>query len=602
MKKLNGYSNTSRFIRLITTIALAIGLLFSSYSSKSLAESGQQIKPGDIVTFGHYEQDNNTSNGKEPVKWIVLAMEGSKFFLVSEKNLDCKPYNNASEAVTWETCTLRAWLNNEFLNAAFTVDEQRVIINQTSTNDDNAEYGIDGGQDTNELVYLLSIQQVAGMFTSISGRQSQNTAYAEAHGATTSNGTGWWWLRSPGSSTNRAAYVYHDGSLDLNGNRVNSDWGAVRPSICINMDLTADDYQQERPNSVMVFNISPTQFDITNSSWTGKGPYLASDRKMADNGASYLHAYGSGSGKITYQFYISDENVKNRKTNVTVTARLSSNFPYYTAPDDGYSDVTLFLNGYDIETQRVIPDNGQGKEYTWQFMTDQLLVGDNSFSFNVKNSSTYQNGICVYYDSLKQGVDNAVITVQMEPLSAGSYGGVSFNKQTENLNSNQVIQIVPTQFDEANSSWTGKGPFVESDERIANNGASFLHVYGIGTGKISYTFNVLDGTIAGKSSNISVLARLSSNFPYYTAPADGYSDVTLYLNGQEISTARVTPDNGMGGLHEWLFSFDQLQYGTNTISFVVKESAAYQNGLCIYYKSLTSENNDAAIMVQINVE
>ena len=99
----------------------------------------------------------------------------------------------------------------------------------------------------------------------------------------------------------------------------------------------------------------------------------------------------------------------------------------------------------------------------------------------------------------------------------------------------------------------------------------------------NYQSYISDENVKNRKTNATVAARLSSNIAYYTAPADGYSDVTLYLNEQKISTARLTPDNGMGGLYERLFSFDQFQYGTHTISFVVKESAAYQNELCIYY-------------------
>ena len=66
---------------------------------------------GAVVTFGAYEQDNNTSNGKEKIEWIVLATEGDKSLVISKYILDCQPYNTSRAEVTWEICTLRTWLN-----------------------------------------------------------------------------------------------------------------------------------------------------------------------------------------------------------------------------------------------------------------------------------------------------------------------------------------------------------------------------------------------------------------------------------------------------------------------------------------------------------
>ena len=35
-----------------------------------------ELKKGDIVVFGSYEQDNNPTNGQEPIEWIILADDG----------------------------------------------------------------------------------------------------------------------------------------------------------------------------------------------------------------------------------------------------------------------------------------------------------------------------------------------------------------------------------------------------------------------------------------------------------------------------------------------------------------------------------------------
>ena len=36
------------------------------------------VSVGDTIFFGEYEQDNNLSNGKEEIEWIVLAKENNK--------------------------------------------------------------------------------------------------------------------------------------------------------------------------------------------------------------------------------------------------------------------------------------------------------------------------------------------------------------------------------------------------------------------------------------------------------------------------------------------------------------------------------------------
>lgn len=83
-----------------------------------------KAKPGDTVFLGTYEQDNNTSNGKEDIAWRVLSTSDDKILVISDKVLDCQPYNTSDADVTWETCSLRKWLNNDFLNAAFVTGEQ----------------------------------------------------------------------------------------------------------------------------------------------------------------------------------------------------------------------------------------------------------------------------------------------------------------------------------------------------------------------------------------------------------------------------------------------------------------------------------------------
>ena len=97
---------------------------------------------GGIYIFGSYEQDKDDTNGKEPIEWIVLDKESDgTLVLVSKYALDVKPYNENRTDVTWETSTLRKWLNEDFYNAAFSAIEQGRILTTHVINKSNASYG-----------------------------------------------------------------------------------------------------------------------------------------------------------------------------------------------------------------------------------------------------------------------------------------------------------------------------------------------------------------------------------------------------------------------------------------------------------------------------
>ena len=203
----------------------------------------KNIKVGDTYTFGAYEQDNSTSNGKEAIEWTVLDKDGMSLLLISKQALDCQQYNTSYTDVTWESCSLRKWMNGTFLNKAFNAEEQAQIQNTTVSADKNPEYNTNPGNATTDKVFLLSINEVEKYFNSDEARKCAPTAYAKAQGAYTSDSyktasgaaTCWWWLRSPGLTQNYAANVNNDGSVYSYGNLVFNDDVAVRPALWINL-------------------------------------------------------------------------------------------------------------------------------------------------------------------------------------------------------------------------------------------------------------------------------------------------------------------------------------------------------------------------------
>ena len=194
-----------------------------------------QFEVGNTVAYGRYEQDDNTANGAEAIEWVVLANDGETATLISRYGLDAKPYNTEYTSVTWENCTLRKWLNGDFLNAAFSDEERAKLKTVTVTADANPTWSTDPGNDTQDTVFLLSIDEVNRYFDTDEARVCMPTKTAVANGAYTdsSSGTCWWWLRSPGYHSNFAASVDLGGSVFDFGYPVNRDEAAVRPVVVL---------------------------------------------------------------------------------------------------------------------------------------------------------------------------------------------------------------------------------------------------------------------------------------------------------------------------------------------------------------------------------
>ena len=186
------------------------------------------------IKFGRYPQALKNENAL--IEWLVLKNDGSRALLISKYALDCRQYNTSRANVTWETCKLRKWLNGKFLNAAFSESERAMIPSVTVSADKNPSYSTSPGNSTTDQVFLLSITEVNKYFSSNSARQCQGTAYCYAQGAHKAyNGNCWWWLRSPGISSDYAADVYYGGSVRETGRDVCNGNYAVRPALWIDL-------------------------------------------------------------------------------------------------------------------------------------------------------------------------------------------------------------------------------------------------------------------------------------------------------------------------------------------------------------------------------
>lgn len=205
------------------------------------AEPTQQTQPqklelqaGQVYSFGHYEQDGDPST-TEPISWQVLEVQEGKALLISQYALDVQLFHVDWNDTSWENCTLRSWLNQDFWNNAFTAQEQARVLTTTVSADPNAEYDSDPGNQTQDKVFLLSMQEALTLLPEADSRQCQGTAYAKSCDLwLNQDGYCNWWLRTPGQNEAYACAVLSSGGIDTAGSYVVYGDKGVRPVLWLN--------------------------------------------------------------------------------------------------------------------------------------------------------------------------------------------------------------------------------------------------------------------------------------------------------------------------------------------------------------------------------
>lgn len=140
-----------------------------SSDTKNITEDttvqNSNIKIGDYVTFGNYEQDNDVSDGTEPIKWQIVDISNGNALLVSNYILDNIEYNESegiygngdSESNPWAQSYVYSWLNKDFLQTAFSEDEKKHIVDTTDYSDTDEQGAFIGEQIGS--VFLLSYDE-----------------------------------------------------------------------------------------------------------------------------------------------------------------------------------------------------------------------------------------------------------------------------------------------------------------------------------------------------------------------------------------------------------------------------------------------------------
>ncbi len=281
----------------------------------------------DSVTYHYFKY--------EPIKWRVLEVEENQALILSDILLDDQKYNTISEDITWETSTIRSWLNGydaifnkygndysdkNFIGSAFSSDERLAIVTTSVVNDNNMSYGTEGGNNTSDKIFLLSESETCGEsaisygFISLNNicdeaRRSKNSTYAKAMGVWYSSreaykGNCMWWLRSPGTVPKYAATVNESGDMHYY-DHVNDEFGGVRPALNLNLSSKLYTYA-----GTVCSNGEEKVSVSEDNNPTGNTGAAKQNQSIKTSASSYtkaigsksfsLGAHASGGGNLTY--------------------------------------------------------------------------------------------------------------------------------------------------------------------------------------------------------------------------------------------------------------------------------------------------------------
>lgn len=188
---------------------------------------------GNTIFFGRYPQDED--GGVKPIEWTVMKTEKNKMLLLSKYVLDTQPYNKKDEKVTWEISDIRRWLNSNFYTTAFNNMEQGKIADTLVKTENNPKYRTIGGNDTEDKVFLLSVEEVEENFQNEEERRAKTTAYAEKSVICSNEKYAYWVLRTMGDYNCRVVGVRMEGDLMMDGIEVSNVAFGVRPALWINL-------------------------------------------------------------------------------------------------------------------------------------------------------------------------------------------------------------------------------------------------------------------------------------------------------------------------------------------------------------------------------
>jgi len=201
------------------------------------------MQVGDKITFGCYD-------------WKVLDIQNNMALIITEYIIEQRAYHDDYQDITWADCSLRKYLNGDFYHK-FDKDDKARIIPVLNKNLDNHWYDSKGGEDTEDRIFLLSMQEAVCKYFGDSSsmlhnparnqrywfqRKDKNNNRRVARLETNKENIWWWWIRSPGRVSVKAVYIHGDGNIGIQGNNVLKGniadgrcTGGVRPALWLKL-------------------------------------------------------------------------------------------------------------------------------------------------------------------------------------------------------------------------------------------------------------------------------------------------------------------------------------------------------------------------------
>ena len=185
--------------------------------------------PGETVRMGCF--------AGEAIRWRILKREEDRLLLLSVCALDTRSYHDAFEDVFWADCAIRDWLNGEFYETVFSGEEKARIIRCRVTTADSTLYKTRGGPDSEDRLFLLSLEEAREFKAVNEENMCLPTAHARERGAYTNETCDncWWWLRTPARWQNKALTIDSQGEVNMYGRRVDTDVVTVRPAMWVHV-------------------------------------------------------------------------------------------------------------------------------------------------------------------------------------------------------------------------------------------------------------------------------------------------------------------------------------------------------------------------------
>ena len=159
------------------------------------------------------------SDKKDDIEWEVLeySADGKSAFVISKYVIDSRPYNKKDVSITWEKCSLRKWLNNDFINTAFS-DSDRALIKTTTVKTTENPYrkGTTGGKDTKDKIFVLSYEEANKYYLpeNADPEEYDEEELASRIGYLISGENVSWTLRTPGYDQNERMSVSYSGEIE----------------------------------------------------------------------------------------------------------------------------------------------------------------------------------------------------------------------------------------------------------------------------------------------------------------------------------------------------------------------------------------------------